>query len=82
MGDMRKTYLHLNQLHANVQEFSSFDEVTSTFPNFRLPLEEVDLYEPLEHHMYDAAHRRGLSNRNCPKFYSACRFSLIDMVPG
>nr|AGM32125.1 hypothetical protein [Coptotermes formosanus] len=49
---------------------------------FTLPLEEVDIYEPIEHHTYDAAHRRGLSKRNCLQFYRACTFSLIDMVIG
>lgn len=49
---------------------------------FTLPLEEVDIYEPIEHHTYDAAHRRGLSKGSCLQFYRTCRYSLIDMVIG
>ncbi|XP_021934012.1 uncharacterized protein LOC110836760 isoform X2 [Zootermopsis nevadensis] len=49
---------------------------------FTLPLQEVDVYEPIEHHFYDAAHRLGLSNRSCLKQYGTCKFSLIDMVLG
>jgi hypothetical protein len=46
---------------------------------FRLPQEEVTMYEPREHHVYDTAYRRGLSNRDCPDLYSACPFSLLDI---
>ncbi|XP_033610442.1 uncharacterized protein LOC111872145 isoform X2 [Cryptotermes secundus] len=47
-----------------------------------LPLEKVDVYEPREHHDYDAAHRRGLLNRDCLQLYPECTVSLIDMVLG
>jgi hypothetical protein len=46
---------------------------------FRLPQEEVDLYEPREHQVYDAAYRRGLSNCECPDLYSNCPFSLLEV---
>lgn len=46
---------------------------------FLLPQEEVNVYEPIEHHEYDAAYRRGLSNRDCPNTYSTCPFSLLDV---
>jgi hypothetical protein len=46
---------------------------------FRLPQDEVNMYEPKEHHVYDAAYRRGLSNRDCPDLYSTCPFSLLDV---
>lgn len=49
---------------------------------FSLPLEKVDVYEPIEHHEYDAAHRRGLLNRDCPQLYPECSVSLIDMILG
>ncbi|KDR23471.1 uncharacterized protein LOC110837223 [Zootermopsis nevadensis] len=49
---------------------------------FSLPPEKVDMYEPVEHHEYDAAHRRGLSNRACPDLYPECSISLIDMILG
>lgn len=49
---------------------------------FSLPLEKVDVHEPQEHHEYDAAHRRGLSNRDCPELYPECSVSLVDMVLG
>jgi len=49
---------------------------------FRLPLEKVDVNEPREHHEYDAAHRLGLSNLDCPELYSECSLSLVDMVLG
>lgn len=45
-------------------------------------MEKVDVYEPREHHEYDAAHRRGLLNRDCPELYPECSVSLIDMVLG
>ncbi|PSN32584.1 hypothetical protein C0J52_21306 [Blattella germanica] len=47
---------------------------------FSLPLEPVDLYEPLLHHVYDAAHRRGLGKANCGQKYQKCPFSLIDVL--
>jgi hypothetical protein len=46
---------------------------------FRLPQDEVNMNEPIEHHVYDAAYRRGLSNRDCPQLYSTCPFSLLDV---
>jgi hypothetical protein len=46
---------------------------------FRLPQDEVNVYEPIEHHVYDAAYRRGLSNRDCQDTYSTCPFSLLDV---
>ncbi|XP_069694175.1 uncharacterized protein [Periplaneta americana] len=49
---------------------------------FTFPMEEVELYEPFEHHVYDAAHRRGFSKRYCPELYPDCDLSLVDMVLG
>ncbi|XP_069696550.1 uncharacterized protein [Periplaneta americana] len=49
---------------------------------FTLPQEKVDPYEPIDHHIYDAAYRRGLSARSCFRLYSACPFSMIDVFLG
>jgi hypothetical protein len=49
---------------------------------FRLPPDKVEVHEPVEHRMYDAAYRSGLSNQDCSDTYSDCPFSLIDVFLG
>ncbi|KAJ9582770.1 hypothetical protein L9F63_022881, partial [Diploptera punctata] len=59
-------------------ESTVFEEVLRVI--FTFPEESVGTYEPLEHHIYDAAYRRGLSKKPCITKYKNCPFSLLHML--
>lgn len=61
--------------------FSNFDSEFLSFYPFRLPKVKVLATEPLEHTIYDSAHRLGVLLENCDAMFT-CPISLVDWAKG
>lgn len=73
-------------MHVQLQfcKFGNKKVISVPFSNisliYRLPLSKVFPGEPLEHSIYDAAHRLGTLLENCDVY--KCPLSLVDMAQG